>query len=122
MVPENRMGSWGIIDILLLKVLRPIFEISTPSMMILPSLISTSLNNAVTRELLPAPVLPFFNSNNYCNNNSSSINCNSYCINSISSISSISSSSINCNSYCLNSISISSSSSSINCNSNSNSI
>lgn len=45
-------------DNLLLSVNNDIFEMSIPSMKILPDDNSTSRNNADTSELFPAPVLP----------------------------------------------------------------
>mmetsp|Transcript_4225 Transcript_4225/g.6463 ORF Transcript_4225/g.6463 Transcript_4225/m.6463 type:complete len:248 (+) Transcript_4225:758-1501(+) len=57
-VPENKVGSCGMIDRAFLRSSKPISDIFTPSMTIRPSLTSTSLNRAVRRELFPAPVLP----------------------------------------------------------------
>lgn len=56
-VPENKMGSCGMIESLDRKSWSPISCISISSMMILPSLIA-NLNNAEIKDDFPAPVLP----------------------------------------------------------------
>jgi len=56
-VPENKMGSCGMIESLDRKSWSPISCISISSMMIFPSLIA-NLNNAPINDDFPAPVLP----------------------------------------------------------------
>ena len=50
--------TWGMIDSCLLRVCRPMWDISTLSSIIFPPAGSISLNRASAREDLPAPVLP----------------------------------------------------------------
>ena len=57
-VPLNKIGSWGMIDNLLLNTSNSNFEMSIPSILIIPSQISTNRNRATTKELLPDPVRP----------------------------------------------------------------
>jgi len=69
-VPLKSTGSWGIIAILDLRVFNPIFEMSTPSIVILPEdsltirwdfsalTYSARRNKATVMDVLPAPVLP----------------------------------------------------------------
>jgi len=56
-VPENKIGSWGMIDILKRTSYNPKSCISILSIMMLPSL-NANLNNAPIRDDFPAPVLP----------------------------------------------------------------
>lgn len=56
-VPENRTGSWGIMESLDLNSCSPSSWISIPSIIILPSL-KANLNKAAIKEDFPAPVLP----------------------------------------------------------------
>ena len=56
-VPENKTGSWGIIEMCLLKVSNATDSVSNPSISIIPS-ISANLNIADIREDFPAPVRP----------------------------------------------------------------
>lgn len=58
MLPLNKIGSWGMIDSLLLNTSSSNFEISIPSILMIPSQISTNRNKAMTIELLPDPVRP----------------------------------------------------------------
>lgn len=57
MFPENKTGSWGIIEILDRKSRNPNSCISTSSIIMFPSFIA-NLNNADIKEDFPAPVLP----------------------------------------------------------------
>lgn len=57
-VPWNKIGSCGMILSRDLKSCRPILEISTPSMTILPLEGSTTLNRAWISVDFPLPVLP----------------------------------------------------------------
>lgn len=69
-VPLNSKGSCGMADRFFRTASKPIVARSTPSMMILPFVNSTSRKRACTQEDLPAPVLPTIP---ICN--SSQINC-----------------------------------------------
>lgn len=55
---KNVMCSRGMIVILLRKSVKPIFEMSTPSMTIFPSVASTNRKNESASVLFPEPVLP----------------------------------------------------------------
>lgn len=57
-VPVNKVGSCGITVILCRSVYKLIFEISTPSILILPFSNSISLDNVSPRVVLPEPVRP----------------------------------------------------------------
>lgn len=57
MVPVNRTGSCGMIDIFRRRSCKPISDVNTPSTKILPSG-SVKRNSAEIRELFPAPVRP----------------------------------------------------------------
>lgn len=57
-VPLNRTGIWGMIVILSLKSDSPSFEISAPSILILPPHPSIIRQSARQRVDFPAPVLP----------------------------------------------------------------
>lgn len=58
MVPWNNVGSCGIIARFCLKSLKPILEISRPSILMYPVLASKNLKKAVIIVDLPAPVRP----------------------------------------------------------------
>lgn len=55
--PENNTGSWGMMEILDLRSLNPTLLMSTPSMVIVPS-IGVSLNIDAIMDDFPAPVRP----------------------------------------------------------------
>ena len=57
-LPWNKTGSCGITAIAERRLNKLSFEISTPSIIIVPSSNSVSRSNAVIKELFPAPVLP----------------------------------------------------------------
>jgi len=57
-VPTNKIGSCGMIAILVLKSSRPIFDTSMPSIKIFPSAASTILSNEISKVDLPLPVRP----------------------------------------------------------------
>lgn len=56
-VPENKTGSWGIMEIEDLKSLRSKSCISISSIKIFPSFVA-NLNSASIKDDFPAPVLP----------------------------------------------------------------
>jgi len=56
-VPENNTGSWGMMESLDRNSCSPNSCISTPSIVMLPSLIA-NLNKAEIKDDFPAPVLP----------------------------------------------------------------
>lgn len=58
MVPSKRTGSWGMIPNRDLRSWSPKVQMSTPSMIILPSEGSTILNSAWISVDFPLPVLP----------------------------------------------------------------
>ncbi|KAH3670506.1 hypothetical protein OGAPHI_001021 [Ogataea philodendri] len=58
MVPVNSVGSCGMIARPCLRALSPIFEMSSPSMVMLPSSRSTNLKKLVIMVDFPAPVRP----------------------------------------------------------------
>ena len=57
-VPSNRVGSWGIMLNLDLKSCRPMVEMSSPSITILPPTGSTMRNRACISVDFPLPVRP----------------------------------------------------------------
>lgn len=58
-VPENKTGSWVIIESLERKSYSPNVEISIPSISILPSNIGKILKNANKRVDFPAPAISY---------------------------------------------------------------
>lgn len=57
MLAENNTGSWGMIEIFDLRSCKPTVAVSTPSIVMVPS-VAANRNREAMRVDLPAPVLP----------------------------------------------------------------